>query len=79
MIAQKGGLGAQLQSIKDWLIKDLLKLQKPELDRKIDEMLKPPKRIIQKYLGLGKSIGRKIKGAGLGKSISRRLKTLKLL
>ena len=61
-------INKSVQNIKKWVIGDLIKQQKPQLDKQIDEMLKPP-RIIQKVKNLGISIGRKINFRGLGKKI----------
>ena len=65
MNAAVGQVRRSVDSIKDWILKDLIRKQKPELDNKIDEMLKPPKvnRIMLRYLGAGKSIGKKMGGA----------------
>ena len=61
-------INKSVQNIKKWVIGDLIKQQKPQLDKQIDEMLKPP-RMIQKLKKLGVSIGRKINFRGLGKKI----------
>ncbi|MBU0763042.1 MAG: hypothetical protein KKD39_08455 [Candidatus Altiarchaeota archaeon] len=60
-----------VESIKNKLLKDLIKRQKPELDKKIDEMLKPPKlnQIMVKELGLGKRIGKSFRRIGSGFSL----------
>ena len=65
MNAVAGQVRRTVESIRDRILKDILKQQKPELDKKIDEMLKPPKvnRIMLRYLGAGKSLGRKMGGA----------------
>jgi hypothetical protein len=78
MIGVAGGLRRSLENVREWFIKELLRQQKPELDRKIDEMLKEPKlrRIMQKYLGIGKSLGGKLGAFGRGLSIGRGLKAL---
>ena len=65
-----------VRDIKDWVISDLIKQQKPELDKKLDAMLKPPKlrnQIKVKILKIGKSIGRPMKRIGAGLSLLKRL------
>jgi hypothetical protein len=76
-----GGVKKQVDSVRDWVINDILKRQKPELDKKIDEMLKPPKvnQIMLKYLGAGKRIGKSFRGSGIGKTIGKAVKHLGLL
>jgi hypothetical protein len=76
MIGVVGQVRRSVDSIREWIIKDLIRRQKVELDRKIDEMLKPPKvnRIMLKYLGVGKNVGGKMGGyVGRGLSLLRRL------
>jgi len=66
-----------VESIRDWVVHDLIKRQKPELDRKIDSMLKPPKqkvpKIRLKQLGVGKRFGRKTGHRGLGLKLPKKL------
>lgn len=66
-----GPVKRTIVDIKNKIIKDLLKKQKPELDKKIDEMLKKPKvnRILVRQLGIGKSMGKKMKRVGKGLSL----------
>ena len=71
MNAVVGQVRRSIEEIKDW-IKELIRLQKPELDKKIDEMLKPPK-IMVRELGLGKKFGKKIGYLGRGLSLLKKL------
>jgi hypothetical protein len=76
MIGVVGQARRSVDSIKEWFIKDLLKRQKVELDGKIDEMLKPPKktRITIKFTGRGLGIGKRIGGiARTGLSLVKKL------
>jgi len=76
MMGVVGQVRRQADSVRDWIVKDLLRIQKVELDRKIDEMLKPPKlnRITQKFTGRGLGVGRRIGSiARAGLSLLRRL------
>ncbi len=78
MMGVVGQARKTIQNIRDKIISDILRRQKPELDRKIDEMLKPPKvnRIMVRYLGIGKSFGKKITGSRVGRTIGKALKGL---
>jgi hypothetical protein len=79
MTGLAGGLKNSVGNIREWLVRELLRQQKPELDRKIDQMLRPPKlnRLMEKHLGLGKGIGKRLvrpgTGLGVGKRLFRRL------
>ena len=81
MIGVVGQVRQRIESIRERIIRDLIRRQKPELDQKINEMLKPPKvnRIILKYLGIGKSLGGKIGGSGVGRTIGQGLNMLRKL
>jgi hypothetical protein len=71
-----GQVRRTITSIRERIIRDLIRRQKPELDQKIDEMLKPPKvnRIMIRFLGVGGSVGRKLGGyVGRGLSLLRKL------
>ena len=70
-----GGLTRTFESIKEWIVKDLIKRQKPALDIKIDEMLKPAnvQKIMVRELGLGKKIGKPLGFLGKGLSIARKV------
>ncbi len=63
---------------KNAIIEKIKQMQKPVLDQKIDSMLKDTvknKRIMVKYLGIGKNIGKKMGGVvGKGLSLLRGLK-----
>ncbi|MFH1404452.1 MAG: hypothetical protein ABIH11_09310 [Candidatus Altiarchaeota archaeon] len=58
---------------KEAIIRKIREMQKPILDQKIDEMLKDAsktQRIMVKYLGIGKGIGRRLGGfMGVGRSL----------
>jgi len=73
MMGLMGGVRRSIESIRDRIIRDLIKRQMPELNQKIDELLKPPKlnRIMIRELGLGKKIGSKIGRIGAGLSLIR--------
>lgn len=76
MMGVVGQVRRQVVNIRDKVIKDILRLQKPELDQKIDEMLQKPKvnRIMLKYLGAGHGMGKKMGSyVGRGLSLLRRL------
>jgi len=81
MMGVVGNVRRSIESIKDWVIKDLIKQQKPELDRKIDEMLKPPKvnQIMIKYLGIGMNFGKTMKRLGRGLRLGKGVKLLRKL
>ncbi len=81
MIGLAGGVRRSVEDVREWIIRELRLRQKPELDRKIDEMLKPPKasRIMLKYLGVGKEIGKKLGRIGAGTGIGRGIKLLRRL
>ena len=70
-----GPLKKTYQSMKDLILKELIKQQKPQLDAQIDEMLKPLQKTKQmvKELGLGKKIGKPLKRIGAGLSLLRRI------
>ncbi|MFH1054805.1 MAG: hypothetical protein V1744_01790 [Candidatus Altiarchaeota archaeon] len=72
MMGVVGQVRNSIESVKDWIIKDLIRLQKPELDKKIDEMLKAPK-IMVKHLHVGAGVGKKLGFAGKGLSLMRKL------
>jgi len=71
MNAVVGQIRRQVTSIKDKILRDLVKTQKKELDAKVDEMLKGPKvnRVMVKYLGVGRSFGKKM-GSVASKGLS---------
>ena len=71
-----GRVRRRVDSIRDWVVGDLIRGQKVELDRKIDEMLKPPRLniITIKFTGRGLGVGRRIGGiARAGLSLIRGL------
>lgn len=75
MNAVVGQVRRTVESIRDKVLKDLLKRQKPELDRKVDEMLKPSKvnQIRIKFTGRGLGLGRRLSRVGRGLSLVKRL------
>jgi hypothetical protein len=79
MIGVVGEVKRSVENVKDWIIRDLLRQQKPELDKKIDEMLKPPKinQIIQRYVGNGLGFGKRMMRLGQGKSIGKALNAIR--
>jgi len=82
MIGVVGGIQRSYEAVKEWVIHDIIRQQKPELDRKIDQMLKPPterNRIMMKYLGVGKDIGKKLRRLGGGMSIGGGVRFLRRL
>lgn len=81
MIGLAGGVRRTVEDVREWIVRELRLRQKPELDRKIDEMLKPPKvnQIMLKYLGVGKEVGKKLGRSGAGRSIGRGLRLLRRL
>jgi len=63
MIGVVGKVRDSIFLTRNAIIREIARLQKPILDRKIDKMLKEvkkTKRIMVKYLGIGKGIGRRI-------------------
>jgi hypothetical protein len=81
MIGVVGGVRRSVENTWEWIKNELMLKQKPELDKKIDQMLQPPKlkRIMQKYLGIGKSLGGKLGAIGRGLSIGKGLKAMRKL
>jgi len=81
MMGVVGQARQTIVNIRDKILADLIKRQKPELDKKIDEMLREPKvnRIMLKYLGVGKTFGKKLGFRGVGKKIGKALKGLRKL
>ncbi|MBD3387727.1 MAG: hypothetical protein GF416_01650 [Candidatus Altiarchaeales archaeon] len=76
MIGVVGQVQRKVESIKDRILKDIIRLQKKELDSKIDDMLKPPKvnRITIKFIGRGLGVGKRMRGfVGKGLSLVRKL------
>ena len=64
-----------LEEIRKWIMEEIARIQKPILDRKIDEMLKElhvRKRVITSlFKGRGKSFGRTGRFTGIGQSLKR--------
>jgi len=81
MIGLAGSVRRTVEDVREWIIRELKLKQKPELDRKIDEMLKPPKvnQIMVKYLGVGKEIGKRLGRCGGGRSIGAGIRLLRRL
>jgi hypothetical protein len=77
MIGVVGDARRSVERVRDWIIEEILQRQKPELDRKVDEMLKPKvKRLMVRYLGIGKGLGKKIGTIGKGLKIGGALRRL---
>ena len=70
MMGVVGEARRSVESARDWIINEILRIQKPQLDQKIDEMLKP-NRLRQKikHLGSGFGIGKRLKRLGAGLSL----------
>lgn len=66
-----------IEEIRRWIMQEISRIQKPILDRKIDEMLKEAqvrKRVITSlFNGIGKGIGRPVKFRGTGQSLKKLL------
>jgi len=69
-------------STKEYILQELARIQKPILDRKIDELLKDAsrvRRITVKYVGRGLGIGKRVGSAvRKGRSLVKRLAKLQL-
>jgi hypothetical protein len=65
-----GRLNKTREYVRGWIVRELLRRQKPELDERIDEMLKASRvnRMMVSELGVGKKIGSHLKGFGRGLS-----------
>jgi len=65
-----------IEEIRRWIMEEIARIQKPLLDKKIDEMLKEvhvrKKVITSLFKGIGKSFGRTgLKFTGIGKSLKK--------
>ena len=80
MMGVVGEVRRSVEQVREWFIKEFIRQQKPELDKKIDEMLKSPKlnRIMQRFME-GMSLGARLRRGGIGKSIGKTLSSLRKL
>ena len=79
MISEASPIQQSFERIRAWIKRELFLKQKPELDRKIDQMLKPLKqvnKIMVREFGLGKRFGKKLSLRGLGASLRKAMRFL---
>lgn len=79
MISEAGPIQQSFERVREWIKRELFLKQKPELDKKIDQMLKPLKqvnKIMVWEFGLGKRFGKKLSLRGLGASLKKVLRFL---
>lgn len=72
MNAVLNGVKNRIRDVRDRILEDIIRRQKSELDKKIDSMLKKPMQrnlVKTRVLGLGKSMGMRIKRKGVGISV----------
>jgi len=82
MIGVVGRVRESVASARELILREIARIQRPVLDRKIDEMLRDARKIrgiAQKYAGTGLGVGRKL-GPGLrrGGSLVKRPRRLSL-
>jgi hypothetical protein len=80
MMGVVGEVRRTVENVWNRIVSDIIRQQKPDLDRKIDEMLKPPRinQIMQRSIE-GSSIGRAFRRIGRGASVGRGLRAIRKL